>query len=340
MVETRGGRGRVGKAGSRGRPARRRGRWIPGLLLGGAVVGVPALAHALIHRRARPPRAPRWGRGHRYAGRAGDIVFQELGRGEPLLLLHSFGPGHDSGEWEAAAEMLAGRHAVFVPDLPGWARSEAPAAYRPGAYVEAIADFLTNVVGERAVIVAAGLPAAYASEVAAAAGDAVRALALVTPMGLEPESARRGAAAEAGLRRLAALPLLGATALDLLTSRQVLTHHLRHEVYAAPERVDAALVEHHYRTSHQREARRALAAYLSGRLTPPADRLAALLPAELPVWIAWGREAVQPPVACADLWLRRLPKAQIEVFEDTGGLPHAERPAAFCRAFEAFLAGL
>ena len=36
------------------------------------------------------------------------------------------------------------------------------------------------------------------------------------------------------------------TLLDLLTSRSALMHHLRKEVYAAPERVDAALLDHLY----------------------------------------------------------------------------------------------
>jgi pimeloyl-ACP methyl ester carboxylesterase len=324
----------------------RRQRWLGGLLLGGAAVGLSAAAHAWIVRHAQPPRAPSWGRTHRYAGRLGEICFQQLGSGatgantEPILLLHSFGPGHDSAEWRAAAEILAGRRSVYVPDLPGWARSAPPRSYRPGAYISALEDFLSAVVREPAVVVAAGLPAAYALEVAAARPHLVRALALVVPQGLErdgagvPGGAGRG---EALLRRLTPLPFVGATALDLLTSRPALSEHLRHEVYAAPERVDAGLVEHHYRVSHRPEARRALGAYLGGSLRPAT---ASLPTPEQPVWIAWGRQAVRPPVENADLWLRKLPQAEIEVFERCGGLPHAEAPAAFCQALERFLGNL
>jgi len=324
-------------------------RWLGGLLLGGAAVGLSAAAHAWIVRQARPPRAPSWGRAHRFAGRQGEICFQQLGADsdgtEPLLLLHSFGPGHDSAEWRAAAEILAGRRSVYVPDLPGWARSAPPRFYRPGAYVSALEDFLSGVVREPAVIVAAGLPGAYALEVAAARPHLVRALALIAPQGLVSgvdasaggplRSWRRGGAGL--LRRLTAVPLVGVTALDLLTSYPALAGHLRREVYAAPERVDAGLVEHHYRASHLREARRALTAYLAGSLRPAT---ASLPVPDQPVWIAWGRKAVHPPVANADLWLRRLPQAEIEVFERCGSLPHAEAPAAFCQALERFLASV
>jgi pimeloyl-ACP methyl ester carboxylesterase len=327
------GRGR----GQKERRRRKGRRWLPGLLLGGAAIGLPIVAHAWIARRARPPRAPSWGRAHRYAGRFGEIAFQQLGAGEPLLLLHSFGPGHDAAEWRAAAELLAGHFAVYVPDLPGWSRSAPPRVYRPAAYVAALEDFLAGVVPEPAVVVAAGLPAAYSLEVAAARPHLVRALALVVPEGLEPFPPGRPGlprTATALLRRLAPLPLLGVTALDLLTSRPALTEHLRRQVYAAPERVDAGLVEHHYRASHRWEARRALAAYLSGSLHPAP----ATLPApEQPVWIAWGRRAVHPPVENADLWLHKLPHAEIEVLERCGSLPHAEAPAVFCRALARFL---
>jgi len=329
-----------------GRQGRRR-RWLRGLLIGTAI-GVPAVAHVVIQRRARPPRAPRWGRGRRYAGAHGEIAFQALGpaRGEapPVVLLHSLGPGHDVAEWEAAAEVLAERFAVYALDLPGWGRSDAPAAYRPGAYADALEDFLAGVVREPAVVVAAGLPAAYALAVAARRPDLVRAVGLVGPQGLAGDSGREGwigRHGRAGARRLASLPLVGQTALDIATSRAALARYLRQDVYAAPERVDAALVEHHYRGSHLPLARRSLVAYLAGRLRPAAAEVGADAEAvSQPVWIAWGRAAAAPPVEDADLWLQHLPRASLDVFEGAGSLPHAERAAAFARALAAFVDGL
>jgi pimeloyl-ACP methyl ester carboxylesterase len=320
-----------------GRRRRRWSGWLKGGLLLSGVVGVPAIAHHLIRRSARPPQAPRWGRGRHYAGRLGEITFQELGSGPPLVLLHSFGPGHDADQWRAAAEILAERHRVYAPDLPGWARTSAPGDWRPELYVEVLADFLAGVVGEPAILAAAGLPAAYALELASRHPERLRALALVSPSGLENTDHHSPAL----LRRLVGLPLLGASALDLVTSRAALIRHLRRDVYAAPERVDAALVEHHYRASHRPRARQALTAYLAGRLRPDPEALAALpVPEKLPVWIAWGRESADPPVAHADLWLHKLPWADLEVFEGVGSLPHAEVPATFCYAFGQFAAGL
>jgi pimeloyl-ACP methyl ester carboxylesterase len=316
--------------------------WVKGLLVAGAALGVPALVSTVIRRRAEPPAPPRWGRAHRYAGRHGEIVFQELGlrQGDrpPIVLLHSFGPGHDSSEWRAAAERLAERHAVYAPDLPGWGRSAPPprGAWNPSFYVEILQAFLAGVVGEPAVLVASGLTAAYAVRVAAERPGLLQALVLVSPLGLDGIGGRDG---EPFLGRLLRLPVLRDTVLDLLTSRSAITHHLRKEVYAAPERVDAALLDHHYRASHVGRSRHALAAYLSGDL---GDDVATVLPEiGIPVWVAWGRKSGMPPVEDADRWLHRLSHtAELEVFETAGALPHAEAPSAFCRSLDRFIEGI
>lgn len=326
---------------SYGRPRRRVGALVTGLLLAGAAVGAPALVSAVIRRRAEPPQTPRWGRAHRYSGRHGEIVFQELGlRGDrpPVVLLHSFGPGHDAHEWRATAERLAERYAVYAPDLPGWGRSGAPAAgtWSPALYVNAIAGFLAGVVREPAVLIASGMTAAYAVRIAAEHPGHLRALGLVCPLGLEAGLPGEGAGFLGTLLRL---PVVRDTVLDLLTSRSAITHHLRKEVYAAPERVDAALLDHHYRASHVPRSRAALAAWLGGDLRDAvAETLAEI---GVPVWIAWGRQSAAPRVEDADRWLHHLPHtAELEVFETAGALPHAEAPAAFCRALDRFIAGI
>jgi pimeloyl-ACP methyl ester carboxylesterase len=310
------------------------------LTLAGAAVGLPVLISEVIRRRAEPPQSPRWGRAHRYSGALGEIVFQELGSGSPpLLLLHSLGPGYDANQWRASAEILAARHAVFVPDLPGWGRSEAPVGgHVPELYNRAIAGFLDRVVREPAVIVAAGLSAAYAVRIALERPERVSGLVLVNPQGIEADAAAFAKPGSAFLRQLLQLPVLRATALDLLTSRQALEHHLRREAYAAPERVDAALLDHHYRASHRPRARTALSALLRGDLWLDVENV--LEEIGLPVFLAWGRSANAAPVENADLWLRHLPGAEVEIFQGSADLPHVESSTAFCRAVGRFVDGL
>ncbi len=306
--------------------------------MGGAAVGLPALVNALVSRRARQLPAPAWDSGDTYAGNDGRITFQHFGAGPKLILLHSFGPGHSAAEWRPAAEILARDHEVFAPDLLGWGQSEKPAiTYDSELYIQLLTDFLNEAVGGRAVIVAAGLPAAYAVQVAADQPELVRALALVVPQGIglhgdEPDFK------DAIVHRLLRLPILGTSALNIFTSRSGVANYLRREVYAGPSGVSEAVVDEHYRSSHQPGAHGALAAHLSGYLNHGVrDDLSRL---DLPTWLAWGRRATSPPVETADLWLQRLEGAELEVLEACGILPHAESPEEFCRALKNFLAKL
>ena len=314
---------------------RRRKRLLKGLLLGGAAVGIPALANAVIARRSRRLPAAAWGTAHRYAWRYGEIRFQMLGSGDPLLLLHSFGPGHSGEEWRHAAGFLAERHTVYVPDLIGWGRSEKPTIdYDGELYMRLILDFLEDVVRGRAGVVGAGLSAAYAVQVAADRPELVSALGLVVPAGIDLHGDEPDVK-DALVYRLLRLPILGTSALNLYTSRAGLGHYLRREAYGAPDRVDAAAIDQLYRFSHQPGAHGALAAYLSGYSNHRARRALGRL--ESAPWLAWGRHANSPPVESADLWLHHQPGAELEVFEDSGNLPHLEQADAFCRKLESYL---
>ena len=317
---------------------RRRKRLLRGLLIGGAAVGIPALANAIIARRVRRLPAAGWGTAHRYAWSLGEIRFQLLGEGEPLVLLHSFGPGHSGEEWRQAAEILARRHAVYVPDLLGWGRSDKPRMdYDGELYIRLVLDFLEDVVRRPAALVGAGLSAAYGVQLAADHPELVRALGLVVPGGLDVHGDEPDVK-DALVYRMLRLPVLGTSALNLYTSRAGLGHYLRREAFAAADRVDASAIDNHYHFSHQPGAHGALAAYLSGYLNHRAGRALARL--KLSPWLAWGRHATSPPVESADLWLHQLSAAELEVFEDSANLPHLEQPEPFCRKLDGFLSAL
>jgi pimeloyl-ACP methyl ester carboxylesterase len=318
--------------------AARRKRLIKGLLLGGAAVGLPALANAWVRLKAGRLEAPQWGRPQSYAWSQGEVAFQQLGEGEPLVLLHSFGPGHHSAEWQAASEILALHYRVYVPDLLGWGSSEKPTrTYDGELYIQLLQDFLQDVVGDRAVVVTSGLSAAYAVQVGVDQPERVRALGLVCPLGLDLHGEEPDFK-DALLHRFLRLPVLGTSALNVFTSRAGIGGHLRNEVYAAPERVDNALLEQHYRAGHEPGAHASLAAYLAGYLNHNVRHVLPRL--GLPVWIAWGRQATSPPVDRCDQWLKYLAQADLEVLEGAGSQPHAETPKPFCRKLEKFLESL
>ncbi len=317
---------------------KRRKRLVRGLVMGGAAIGVPALINALVSRRVGKLPAAVWGRGESSDWKHGKIHYQRLGDGPPVLLLHSFGPGHGGEEWRQVAERLAGDYQVLVPDLLGWGRSDKPAlTYDSELYIELIADFVHGVAGARPAVVAAGLPAAYAVQLAVDQPELFRALGLVVPLGLELHGDEPDFK-DALVHWLLRLPILGTSALNVYTSRSAIATYLRREVYASASAADDALVDRHYRSSHQPGAHGALAAYLSGYLNHNVREI--LDRVDVPVWLGWGRRAVTPPVESADLWLRSLAAADLEIFENAGTLPHTESAAEVARQLERFLGDL
>lgn len=317
---------------------RRRHRIVRGLLIGGAAIGVPALFNAAVARRARRIEPTLWGRRHRYAWELGDVIFQRLGDGDPIALLHSFGPGHDSIEWREAAERLAERFQVFAPDLPGWGRSDRPSLdYDAELYIDFVIDILVDLLRRRAVLIASGLSAAYAVQVAVDRPELVRGLILVCPLGIDLASDEPDLK-DAIIHRLLRLPILGASALNVYASRAGIEHHLRNEVYAAPEAVTESLVDHYWKGSHEEGSRAALAAFLSGYLNHGV--LQALPRLTCPTLLVWGRQAVAPPVESSDIWLKLLPDAELEVVADAGLLPHAEAAQSFTAIASRFVDSL
>ncbi|MCE2558618.1 MAG: alpha/beta fold hydrolase [Acidobacteria bacterium] len=174
----------------------RRRRVTRGLLLGGVALGAPAVINTLVARRAARLPRPRWG-----ATRHVEIDGQRLayvhlprsGQGStpPMVLLHTFGPGHTGLLWRETAERLARGHDCFVPDWLGWGDSERRAQrYTAEFYIDLLDRFLEEVVGGPAILVAPHRAAAYAVQVTLDAPQRVAALALIAPQGLGADVAQ------------------------------------------------------------------------------------------------------------------------------------------------------
>lgn len=73
------------------------------------------------------------------------------GEGEPVVLVHGYGVA--SGYLLPTAEELAATRRVFVPDLPGWGKSDQPdRALDLAGLADALAEFMRAVGVERAVL--------------------------------------------------------------------------------------------------------------------------------------------------------------------------------------------
>ncbi len=301
-------------------------------LLAGAAVGAPALANALISRRAEAPPNVLGGEECCFEWDLGNIAYSVAGEGSPLLLVHGIGAGASSYEWQYNFLPLSETFRVYALDLLGFGGSDRPAVrYTPELYVRLLQDFIAAVVCDPVNAVGSSLSAAYLVAAAARRPHDFLRLMLVNPAGVKTLQGGPGVGGKVAAR-LFRLPVLGQTAYNVLASHRSVAHQLRDRLFADREHVTPAMVRHYYQSSHQPGAVNPIAAFVSGYLN--LDVSADFARLDLPVRLVWGREAAYSPVENADAWLDLNPRARLTVIEEAGMLPHSEQPPEFNRLVE------
>jgi len=309
----------------------RLGKLWKGLLAGGAA-GVATLAavNAAVAREApEPETGALGGEAGTYPWAHGDIFYRQAG-GEaapPVVFLHGVGVGARSFMWRRNFEPLSRDFRAYAVDLLGFGYSDKPAAapYSAGLYVGLITDFLRDVVGRPAALVAHSLSAAFAVRAADESPELVSSLVLVSPTGADSLGARPGMRG-AAFYGLLHSPVLGSSFYNAMTSERSVGDYARNQLFYEKRFATPRLVAHYYAVSHLPGAQYAMTAYVSGFLntdiSAPFSRLAQ------PVTLAWGRQDTTNPVEQAAGLLRLNPAARLELFDRCRRMPqeeHAER---------------
>jgi pimeloyl-ACP methyl ester carboxylesterase len=250
--------------------------------------------------------------------------------GPPVVLVH--GLGGAAGNWSEVAPLLARRHRVLVPDLPGHGRSSRLAA------VPNLSVFADRValVAEReellpAVVVGHSLGGVVALRLALLRRDQTIALVLAAPAGIS--SANRRARLSLRLlgilrpRRLVA-PWAHAVADSALLRSVVFGRWGAADPAAMPAGAVEGFLDGIALEIDATDAARALV-----RDDPRED----LDELDARCLLLWGADDSQLPVGDAFDYARRL-DAPLRVIADCGHLLIGERPDACLDAIEAFIA--
>jgi pimeloyl-ACP methyl ester carboxylesterase len=278
-----------------------------------------------------PPTLP--GRMHDWTWRGSQVRYTTLGEGPPVVLVHGLHAAASSFEMRKVFGPLAAERTVYAPDLLGFGKSERPSLHYSGElYADLVTEFLAEVVQRPCTLVASSLSSAYAAAAAVRRPDLVDRLALICPTG-EARATPTEALGETVYWFLR-LPIQGRAAFNALVSRPSLRHFLKRRTFFDPARATEQLVEQHWATSHQPNARFAPAAFLGGRLSFPLRPYFARL--TQPTLLAWGANAGLTPVSQVPGLLALNSRASLQVFERCGQLPHDERAEEFLERIEEF----
>lgn len=305
---------------------------LKGLVAGGAgMVATMAALNAAVKRDVpEPETGALGGEAGAYDWKQGRVFYRHAGADSlfPILFIHSIGVGARSFMWRRNFEPLSHDFRAYAVDLLGFGYSDKPptAPYSADLYVELITDFLRDVVGRPAAIVAHGLSAAFAVRVADEFPELVESLVLLTPTGAENLNARPGMTG-AAFYGLLHSPVLGSSFYNAMTSERAIRDYARQQLFYEKRFATARLVSHYYAVSHLPGSQYAATAFISGYLNSDIrDPFARL---EQRVTLVWGKQDMVNPIEQAGLLLRLNPRASVEVFDRCRQMPQEEHAVRF-----------
>jgi pimeloyl-ACP methyl ester carboxylesterase len=302
------------------------------LLAGGAGVAALAAVNAAIqHNASEPDDNALGGEARFYDWKHGRVFYKTAGAqhaGPPLVFIHGVGAGASSFMWRKNFDDLARDFRVYAFDLLGFGFSDKPsaAAYSADLYVELIADFLRDVCGYPANVIASSLGAAYAVRVADEHPELIKALILNAPTGADTLNRRPGMAG-AAFYGLLQSPVLGTSFYNVMASERSIRDYARDNLFYNHHRVTNRLVANLYATSHQPGAQHAIAAFLSGYLN--TDTRAPFARLTKPVVLVWGKQDATTPMEKRIALLELNEKARLEIFDYCRMMPEQEHPEKF-----------
>ncbi|MFN8526479.1 MAG: alpha/beta hydrolase [Chloroflexota bacterium] len=228
---------------------------------------------------------------------------REGGSGPPLLVLH-----HDIGTPDSLPlyDELAARHTVYVPDHPGWGRSERPDWARGVRDLAVMYQWLVAELGlQSPTLVGLGFGGWIAAEMATMSPTAYARLVLVGAAGIQPEQGE----------------ILDQALVNYIAYVQAGFHD-----QAAFRRVFGA--EPPTDTLEQWDIHREMCFRVAWRPYMYSQTLPRLLGGvQSKALIVWGDDDRVIPLECGKRYAAALPNARLEIVPGCGHFVDLERPS-------------
>jgi 2-hydroxy-6-oxonona-2,4-dienedioate hydrolase/4,5:9,10-diseco-3-hydroxy-5,9,17-trioxoandrosta-1(10),2-diene-4-oate hydrolase len=262
------------------------------------------------------------------------IAYLDIGKGEPLIMIHGGGPGASGGSnYRRNVAALSSKYRLIIPDLPGYGQSDKSRIDGPryAAYAKAMVGLLDMLKIPRAHFIGNSLGGGTAIKVALEFPDRVEKLVLMGPAGVATAYSR---VPTEGARKI--FHYYGGTG----PSREKLKEFIEIMIYDSAN-LTPALIEERYQASIE-PSLLANPPLGKGGEIPILEELwrdPRLAKLQHDTLVLWGREDRVNPLATGDILVNQLPNAQMVTFTHCGHWVQWERAAAFNTIVAAFLAG-
>ena len=186
-----------------------------------------------------------------YHWRFGDIYYTKKGKGSPILLIHDMLPGGSGYEWGKIEDDLALEHTVYNLDLPGCGRSEKSGiTYTNFVYVQAICDFIKNVIGEKTDVIVNGYAVSFVVMACHNEKYLFNKIMMVNPVSLSSLKQMPGKK-EKLLRRCLEIPVFGTLVYHMVVSRDAVNNEFIENYAFDPFHPDRDLQDAYYEAAHR-----------------------------------------------------------------------------------------
>lgn len=195
------------------------------------------------------------GIGKYYKWKYGDVFYQRIGEGSPILLLHDTDPTSSGYVWTYQVDSLSREHTVYIVDLPGCGRSVKPQiTYTNYFYVLFVRDFIRQVIRKKTDVIADGYSSSFVIMAAVMDSSIIGKITAVNPYSigklLQTETRRSKVA-----KHLLSYPVLGTALYNIETSHRNLDDAFTEKILYNPFRSNDRFIDAYYEGAHDREGK-------------------------------------------------------------------------------------
>lgn len=246
-----------------------------------------------ILRTPQPLQSALSGGAHLYKWTKGHVYYHTQGIPDapPIVLLHAPGIAASAYTMRALMDDLAKHYQVYALDLLGFGLSDHPALpYSADMYVQLGHDFLKEIVGRPATLVAVGLSCNYSVAIAALEPTLCERLVLLSPTTLLKKRST-----SLWFAPILAQPLPALVLYAILTRKPLLRAVIARQHGYSPKSITEIQLAHYTAVAHQFGAEHAPIAELAGKLQ--IDVTQQIEQISQPILLLWGVHALNDQVS-------------------------------------------
>lgn len=285
----------------------------------GLISGGVAANNARIWSNVPPLESKLPGDGKFYRSRQGMIFYKEAGEvtgdEHPVVMVHGIGAGAHSYEWLQNYGEISTLYKTYAYDLLGFGNSERPNFdYTAEVYIKQLTEFLDEVVGQPAYVIASSLSASYAVQVAYRRPELIAKLLLVEPTGMDAATKSGGPQVVSDtLYSALRAPVVGKGIYSYVASHAGIRQFMQNQMFFDKSIVTNEMVEQYWISAHQNGAEYAVPAFFTGRLN--AEIVKTIGKLDIPILSVFGQESrITPPQEAGKL-TRENKAAQVKVLD-------------------------